>query len=65
MYLDFRPRMHPKTSLQCFALAQRESNANHCRDLPGQKNKVQYQTFSYQDAIAYPTFFITYEFSHK
>ena len=29
------------------------------------KNKVQYQTFSYQDAIAYPTFFITYEFSHK
>ena len=44
----FRPRTRPKTSLQCFALEQRESKAKHCRDVLGrvlgQKNKVQNQS---------------------
>ena len=31
----FRPRTHPKTFLQCFALAQRESKAKHCRNVLG------------------------------
>ena len=37
----FRPRTHPKTSLQCFALAQRKLKAKHCRNVLGRKNKVQ------------------------
>ena len=31
--LFFRPRMRPKTSLQSFALEQRESKAKHCSDV--------------------------------
>ena len=31
----FRPRTRPKTSLQCFALEQQESNAKHCRNVLG------------------------------
>ena len=48
--LFFRPRTRPKTSLQCFALGQRESKAKHCRDVLGRvlgrKNKVQNQSLT-------------------
>ena len=46
----FRPRTRPKTSLQFFALEQRESKAKHCRDalgrVLGRKNKVQNQSLN-------------------
>ena len=31
----FRPKTRPKTFLQCFALAQREPKAKHCRNVLG------------------------------
>ena len=46
--LFFRPRTRPKTSLQCFALEQRESKAKHCRDVLGRKNEVKNQSFKYK-----------------
>ena len=33
--LFFRPRTRPRTSLQCFALDSRCSEAKHCRDVLG------------------------------
>ena len=43
--LFFRPRTHPKTFLQCFALEQRKYKAKHCRNILGlvlgRKNKIQ------------------------
>ena len=40
----FRPRTRPKTSLQCFALEQRESKAKHCRDVLGQGKKLVFKS---------------------
>ena len=31
----FRPKTRPKTFMQCFALAQRESKGKHCRNVLG------------------------------
>ena len=35
LYLVFYPRTRPRTSLQCFALDSRCSEAKHCRDVLG------------------------------
>ena len=35
LYLVFYPRTCPRTSLQCFALGSRCSEAKHCRDVIG------------------------------
>ena len=39
--LFFRSMTRPKTFLQCFALEQRKYKAKHCRNVLGQKNKIQ------------------------
>ena len=56
----FRPRTHPKTSLQCFASEQQESKSKHCRDVLGrvlgQKNKIQNLSFTLTEArLKYPS----------
>ena len=46
----FRPRTHPRTFLQCFALDSHCSKAKHCRNVLGRvlgrKNQIQNQSFS-------------------